>query len=251
MRALYREQIYKHGDYATVSVFPVFENKRRRRGRYQATSDVQQRLNEFNARERLGRQLDANFKPGDGFWTLTYAPAALPETREAAVRSYQAFKRRLARYFKREGLGELKTAAVIHGDVRSTRMHIHIVINADISAEVMSELWGAGYCSVRPLVFGITGCRGIAEYMMNGMSWGRVMTTRNMVDPQPRERTGKISRHEVQEIHDNWDDKRAYAGRWPGYEIAEVKPFYNWYNKHYYLRVYLYKRRDSHGETSM
>lgn len=247
MRALYREQIYEHGDYATVSIYPVFECVRRRRGRYQATGDVQQRLNEFNARERLARQLDANFKEGDGFWTLTYAPAELPETRRDALRSYQAYKRRLARYYKREGLGEMKTAAVIHGDVGGTRLHIHIVVNADISAEAMGELWGAGYVSCRPLVFGITGCRGIAEYMMAGISWGRVMTTRNLIDPKPRERTGKISKREVQEIHENWDDKAAYAGRWPGYKIAEVKPFYNWYNRHYYLRVYLY-REDKHGK---
>ena len=163
------------------------------------------------------------------------------------MRSYQAFKRRLARYFKRAGLGEMKTAAVIHGDVNSKRFHIHIVVNADISAEAMGELWGAGYVSCRPLVFSVTGCRGIAEYMMSGLLWGRVMTTRNLIDPQPRERTGKISKRDVQEIHDNWDDKQAYAGRWPGYKIAEVKPFYNWYNRHYYLRVYLY-REDKNGK---
>jgi len=247
MRALYREQTYIHGDYATVSLYPVYTPIRRRHGRSKPTSDVQQRLNDFNARERLGRQIDANFKPGDGFWTLTFRPEALPGTREDMIRVYQAYKRRMARYFKREGLGEMKTAAVIHGDAgtNAKRLHIHIVVDADIPAGDMEKLWGNGFVSVRPLVFGPLGARGIAEYMMAGMEWGRVMTTRNIIDPEPTERTGRISAAAVQELHDNWDNKQAYQGRWPGYEIADVRPFYNTFNRQYYLRVYLYKpRRD-------
>lgn len=241
MRALYRQQTYMHGEYATVSLFPVFETGRKRGHRYRPTSDVQKRLNDFNARERLARQLDIHMRPGDGFWRLTYTDADLPESRRDAIKGYQAYKRRLARWFKREGLGELKMAAAFHGDVGGKRLHLHVVVNADVPPAVMAALWGCGSVEARPLYRTKTGFRGIAEYMMRGMEWGRVMTTRNLTDAEPVEKTGKISRSTVEAIHDAWDDKEAYEGLMPGYKIADVRPFFNWLNRNYYLRVYLYK----------
>ena len=245
MKALYRDQTYIHGDYATVSLYPVFRTGRRRRARYKPTDEVQQLLNEKNARERLARQLNANFTKGDGFWTLTFAPDKLPQTRAEAIRLYQAWKRRLQRYYARHGLGELKMAAVYHGDAGGKRLHIHAVINADIPAGDMLELWGNGYVAVRPLKFNQFGLYGIAEYMLSGMDWGRAMTTRNLTEPQAVERTGRISKREIQELWENWDSKQAWEGRWPGYKIAKVAPFYNWFNKHFYLRVYLYREANS------
>ena len=246
MRALYREQTVYHGEYATVSVFPVFRTGRKRGGRYRPTSDVQQRLNDFNARERVAWQLDANYKSGDGLWLLSFDNAHLPESRAAWIKAWQAFKRRLARYFAREGLGELKLVAVCHGDIGGGRPHIHVCVNADICPATMDALWGQGYTDVRTLKKGRTGLRGLAEYMLRGMSWGRVLTTRNLETPVPKERTGELTRAAAEKIWETWDDASGYAGLLPGYRIAEVEPFYNWYNKHYYLRIYLY-REDLYG----
>ena len=245
MRAVYREQTYIHGECATVSLYPVFENRRARRGRYLPTSEAQQALNEWNRKERLGRQLDANFRMGEGFWRLSFTDENLPKTRGECMRVYQAFKKRLARYMERAGLGTLRMATVIHGDAGRQddggRLHLHAVVGADISAEVMDRLWGQGLIMVTPLRKSKKGLRGLAKYMLSGMWWGRVMTTRNLVDPLPREKTGVIGKDKVKEIHDNWDDASAYEGLIPGYEIVEVKPFYNWFNHYYYLRVYLHK----------
>ena len=142
-------------------------------------------------------------------------------------------------------------AAVIHGDAgrqdEGGRLHLHCVIGADIPAAVMQELWGQGYVDVKPLRPGKLGLRGLAAYMLKGMWWGRVMTTRNIIDPAPRERTGRISKAAVREIHDNWDDKAAYEGLLPGYEIVDVRPFYNWINHYYYLRVYLHREDANQG----
>lgn len=245
MRAVYREQTYIHGECATVSLYPVFETRRARRGRYLPTSEAQQALNEWNRKERLGRQLDANFRRGEGFWMLTFDDAALPQTRGECIRLYQAFKKRVARYMERAGLGTLRMATVIHGDAgrqdEGGRLHLHAVIGADIPAEVMDVLWGHGYVQVRPLRPGKLGLRGLAAYMLKGMWWGRVMTTRNLIDPLPRERTGRIGKDAVKEIHDNWNDKKAYEGLLPGYEVVDVRPMFNYFNRYYYLRVYLHR----------
>ena len=250
MRMVYRETLYKTGEYATVAVYPVFRQGRKRRSKYQPTSEVQQMLNDHNAKERLMRQLNLHMKPGDGWWRLTYTDEVLPETREEAIRRWQAFKRRVIRFCERNGMGEVKIAAVFHGDVGSgteKRLHVHIVINQEISYMEMLKLWRDGGVEVKPLYESKKGFAGVANYMIKGMSWGRVMTTRNMQDVAPVEKTGRLSRDAVQEIYDNWDDKDAWEGRWPGYKIAQVCPYFNYFNKQYYLRVYLYKE-DKHGK---
>lgn len=253
MRMLYREQVYENGGYATVDVFPVFRKGRSRRAKWQPTSDVQQRLNEENAIQRLARQLNGAMKKGDGWWRLTFTDETLPETRVEALKRWQAFKRRLLRYCKRMGLGEIKMAAVFHGDVGHTegekRLHVHIVINQAIHYTIMAELWRDGSVEVRDLWISKKGFLGVARYMIKGMSWGRVMTTRNMPDVKPRVRTGRISRADVQELYDNWDNAAAYEGRWPGYKIAEICPYFNYFNKHYYLKVYLYKEEIFNAEA--
>jgi len=245
MRALYREQIYKHGDCATVSVYPVFASRRVRRGRYKPTNEVQQILNDENRKDRLTRQLDCYFHAGEGYWTLTFSDERLPQTRRDCLRAWSNFRRRLIRRFSGEGQGELRMAAVIHGDAGGTdeggRFHVHAVIGAEIPASEMALIWGQGFVYVSPLKPGKRGLRGLARYMIKGMRWGRVMTTRNLVDPTPTERTGRLSRADAQAIHDNWDDKTAYKELLPGYEVVDVEPFYNWFNHYYYLRVFLHR----------
>ena len=252
MRAyLYREQVYEHGDYATVSVFPVFPAPRRRKGRYRPTSDTQQALNAFNAAERLGRQLDEHMRDGGVHAVLTYDDAHLPQTRAQAVRDWKNFKRRLERYYARYGLGELKAAAVIHGDAGGARLHIHTVINAVLGKFEIMEIWRNGLVTkADELYFGPYGLRGLAKYMLDGMSWGRVMTTRNLTDVEPWERTGRISAADAGRLLENWDDKSAYEGRLPGYKVAAVKPFYNTFNRHTYVRIYLYKQTRGVGDAA-
>ena len=244
MRMLYREQMHEAGGFATVAIYPVFRKGRSRRRRFQPTSEVQKHLNEEKAKERLARQLNVAMKAGDGWWRLTYTDDTIPETREEALKRYQAFKRRLIRYCEKNGMGEVKMAAVFHGDVNEggdKRLHLHIVINQAIHYTTMAGLWRDGSVEVRDLWISKKGFLGVARYMIKGMSWGRVMTTRNMPDVPPRERTGRISLMDVQSIYENWNDAVAYNGRWAGYNIAEVCPYFNYFNKQFYLKVYLYK----------
>ena len=231
METKYREQTYIAGNYATVSVFPVFRGGRRRCRRFRPTSEVQQRLNEQNAKERVGRQLNATFDRNGSFITLTYADAYLPQTREALVRDYENFVRRLKRRLAARN-EELIYLAVPHGDVGGTRMHVHAVVNVTLSPEELGKIWKRGIVEISPLVFGRTGLLGLANYMVSGMTWGRVMRSAGVVDPAPRERTGRLSAREVNRIGETWDDVRAYEGLYPGYKVAAVKPFWNWFNQY-------------------
>lgn len=245
MRCLYREQRYDFGNYSTVSLYPVFCKGRRRCRKYKATSDVQQVLNDANAKERTARQLAANYTRRGLYLTLTY-DACLPDSREAVIRDFQNFIRRLGRAYDRGGL-ELKYHAWIHGDVSmmaSKRFHIHCVISEDIGLDRITKLWGKGIVEGSRLRFAKNGLQGLARYVINGMTWGRCMHSRNIVDPVPRSRTGKVTQAQADMIGQYWNDAKAYEGIYPGYKIATVKPFYNAFNRFYYLRIYLYKDKE-------
>ena len=240
MRCLYREQRYDFGGYSTVSLYPVFRQGRSRCRKFKPTSDVQQVLNDENAKERTARQLAANYTRKGVALTLTYEDACLPDSREAAIRDFQNFVRRLGRAFDRAGL-ELKYHCFPHGDTVGTRFHFHVVISADIGLDKLTKLWGRGIVECSHLRFSRTGLLGLSRYVIRGMIWGRVMHSRNIVDPVPKTRTGKITQEKAELIGTAWTDARAYEDMYPGYKVALVRPFYNGLNRFFYLRLYLYK----------
>jgi len=237
----YREQQYDHGAYSTVSIYPVFKTGRKRGGRYRPTSDVQRVLNEKNAAERVARQMDANFAEGGSFVTLTYDCSHLPDTRAGMVRDFQNFIKRL----KRMAGADVKYIAVPHGEpgAEGARLNLHLATDADLTPEQWERMWGKGIVEVSPLRFSRRGLRGLAGYFVKGMSWGRVMRSRNIVDPVAKERTGVRSRADVELLAVSWDDPTPYERMYPGYKVAAVEPFYNYFNKYYYIRIYLYKER--------
>lgn len=240
MRCLYQEQRYDYGAYATVSLYPVFSKGRRRCRKFRATQDAQQALNDANARERLARQLTANYTKKGIFVTLTYEDPFLPTSRRDAIRDFQNFARRLGRAFEKAG-EELLYHFVVHGDAGGPRLHFHGVLSADLGLSVLNKLWSRGFVDASPLRFGKTGLMGLAQYMLDGMTWGRVMHTRNVVDPVPRTRTGRVTQMQADMIGSAWDNASYYQGLYPGYKVAAVRPFYNWFNKYFYLRIYLYR----------
>lgn len=252
METKYREQTYYAGNYATVSVFPVFRGGRRRCRRFKPTSEVQQRLNEQNAKERVVRLMNANFDESGAHIVLTYDWKNLPETREGMIRDFSNFVRRLKRYLAKQGV-ELKYIAAPHGEPgcldEDARLNVHAVINVQPSMEALLRIWGRGIVYMSPLYMTReTGLRGLGRYFVKHMTWGRVMHSVGLVDPVPVEHTGRVSITEtnrlgeiVNRIGASWNDAKAYEDLYPGYRVSSVRPIFNWFNKYYYLKIYLYK----------
>ena len=65
MRCLYRERRYYCGDYLEVDIFPVFKKQNGRGKKAKPTSEVQAKLNQHNAEQKLIRILNENFTLDD------------------------------------------------------------------------------------------------------------------------------------------------------------------------------------------
>ena len=103
-----------------------------------------EKIAEYNfleTRKKCGRMINANFKAGDIFLTLTYRERVGIED---ALRLFRNFIGRLKRLRKRKGLDALKYIYVIETGKKG-REHLHMIINdMDVTLKELTELWGLG-----------------------------------------------------------------------------------------------------------
>lgn len=250
MRCLYRERRYFCGDYLEVDVFPVFRKQGGRGKRARPTSEVQARLNEHNAEQKLIRLLNANFTPDDIEIHLTYRQENLPNTPEEAERDAQNFLRRVKRLRKKLGLPELKYVNIPEGGFEGTRYHFHITMNGGIDRSRLEELWGYGYANSKKLQFNENGVEGLARYITKQFRSHkdelpfrkRWTASKNLIIPKPKDRDGKLSRRKVEELATiEANSNEAFERIYEGYHLSECKPFYNEVNGGYYLHIKMYR----------
>ena len=103
-----------------------------------------EKIAEYNfleTRKKCGRMINANFKAGDLFLTLTYREQV---GIEEALRLFRNFIGRLKRLRKRKGMDALKYIYVIETGKKG-REHLHMIINdMDVTLKELTELWGLG-----------------------------------------------------------------------------------------------------------
>ncbi len=145
-----------------------------------------EKIAEYNflqTRKKCGRMINANFREGDLFLTLTYRERV---GMEAALRLCRNFIARLKRLRKKMGLDALKYIYVIETGKKG-REHIHMIINAmDVTLKELTELWGLGRVMVSRLEPG-GDYTGLAFYITkeNYKEYGRRWNgSRNLIKPR-------------------------------------------------------------------
>lgn len=250
MRCLYRERRYFCGDYLEVNIFPVYEKQRGRSKKRKPTSEVQAKLNEHNAEEKLIRLLNANFAGDDLEIHLTYAAGNLPGTDEEARRDVQNFLRRVKRKRKKDGLPEMKYIAVTEGEAGGRRLHHHITMTGGIGRTELEEMWGFGYANARRLQFSECGVEALARYVTKqfrekkgGMLYRkRWNASKNLIQPKPIDRDGKVSAAKMRDIVcEDEDAAPKIEELYPGYGCADAKIMHNEYNGGFYICAKLYR----------
>lgn len=252
MAYTYRERRYYCGDYLEVDMFPVFPVAKSRSKKKNPTSEVQQKLNEHNAEQKLVRLLNANFTSEDIEIHLTYANENLPQTDEEAARDIQNFLRRVKRLRKKNDLPDLKYICVTEGGTEGKRYHFHVTMNGGLDRDELEKLWGFGYANSRRLQFNENGVEGLARYITKQFREKkeggetifrkRWTASKNLVNPPPKDRDGRISAKKVKALAEE-SYGFSFENLYPGYSFASCKPFHNDVNGGYYLVVRLYKDR--------
>lgn len=101
-------------------------------------TESQQKINDLQSWRKLTRMIACNFSraAGDLCVTLTFCHYM---SRADARKQYTRFLRKLRDIRKRRGMDELKY--ILIDEVQSGRQHAHIIINAGVSLEEMTDIW--------------------------------------------------------------------------------------------------------------
>lgn len=133
--------------------------QRKRRGE---TPEDQKKRNEAAKRKELERKLNANFKNGDHFLTLTYAEE--PEQAEAE-KDIARFFRRLRRKYKEGAKRYIYTME--RGKVNG-RIHFHVLLPQEIELPAIISAWeDMGIINDRP-IYTAPFFDKLAEYILKG-----------------------------------------------------------------------------------
>lgn len=238
MRCRIREQIVDAGEYREMKIYPVFSDgkPRPRRKRFRPTNEAQQRLNDWNSQRHLAHLIEANFSAEDLWIHPTFRDDALPADDEDFKRIFRNFVRRLKRAYKAAGL-ELRYIATLEKS-DAGRYHIHMILNKGLTPDALRDLWGLGRLSADPLEFGDYGLKGLADYMTKYRQiTRRYLCSRNLRQPETRERDGVYSQREVRALARNPEDRGQWERLQPGYTFIDCRPFYNDVNGGVYLAV--------------
>lgn len=140
------ERTYRVGDVVEKFVGPVGNNTKPRAGRKRGnTTERQFERNDKAAARKLARLINANFKPGDMFITLTYDTEHLCGRKEAE-KQVRLFFDRVKRMLARDGrelFWILTTSDTDGGSGEPVRIHHHLILPR-LAYEVVCEKWQAG-----------------------------------------------------------------------------------------------------------
>lgn len=244
MRCYNREKMIFHGNYLDVQIYPVFTDskpKGTRRKKAKPTSEIQQLLNEKNSKRHNIYLINENFTKNDLVVHLTYDDISLPDSSEQAERDSKNFIRRIRRALKNKGI-ELKYFAV-YEQAPNGRHHHHIIISGGLTYEELVKMWQYGIAEFSALFFDEYGVTGLTQYITKETKGKKKIShSRNLKQPKERQRDGKLSQKQLRELHNhNCDIKEVCRKLYPGYELADMEPFYNDVNGNYYITFRLYK----------
>ena len=248
MRTVYREKKYTCGEYLDVYIYPVFETGKPgggKREKKKPSTKAQKKLNQRHREEKLVRLLHANFTPEDLEIHLTYK-GEQPGSDEEAARNLRNYIRRIQRLRKKMGLPPLKYIAVTERGKRGGRYHHHITVNGGIDRDTLESMWEYGYANSRRLQFTEDGLAGLGNYIVKSPVGGKAWTaSKNLVDPEPRTRDGRISGSKARELAKSLESGEKFAKferLYPGYLMSAAEAFHNDVNGGCYLVTRFYRK---------
>ena len=209
---------YEAGQVGEKTKYFVLGDRTRRNRRKEESSIKKQEQNEYSAKKRLARLINANFTHGDILLGLDYSDASykklersarkaapdydsLPEEdqlrciREAAAQEMVNYLRRVKRALEKEGRAdELKYIAItsdMDGDTKETvRVHHHLIVPASCE-HIIRMKWGHGGTYCKPLSKQ-EDYLPIAEYLIAQvrvtLNAKKFVSSRNLIRPQPKDR---------------------------------------------------------------
>ncbi|MCM1115690.1 MAG: hypothetical protein NC397_09360 [Clostridium sp.] len=259
--AFIREQKIKSGEIMEINFFPVHESGRRvseRAPKTRPSSEKQKKANKKNAMMHLFRLVHANFDNRDFWCHFTYRPENAPKNRDEAFNDFYNYIKKVRRYRRKHGLGEMIYICVPEEETYKTgkyagktNYHFHFwMTGRGLSRDMAEDMWTPrGQKNNRveadrfmPERFGYEAAVKYVQKAPVGAK--RYYPSKNLKKPEyPKPIDGKTSRLDVERMAKIHTGDRAYwENRYEEYEYVTDKPKYNKYNGYWYTSVIMVKK---------
>lgn len=268
------------GDSLEVEAFPITKvsAEAKREAIHRKSTKAQEKLNLKNARKRIRRLAEHNFKAGDivlhptfnyGFFDRAFAniqeirremeAMGIPMDEDSARKIIKNFIARIRRLIKRRGgdPAEFKYIYVIETtkeprdddfNALPARYHYHMIISSMgiLTSDDLAALWKFGYVKAEPLDFRFNGLEGLCTYITKQRKFTRRWAhSKNLQEPDVKESCRKISRRRAAQIA---ADVQANAREimekvYPGYALEDCEVRYSDFIAGAYIYARMRRRR--------
>lgn len=146
IKSVYCTKTIKAGTQFEVEIYPAYTKKESELYNVKKRNKlIQKNLNDKNARKKVQRLINANFKDGDLYITLTYDDKHLPKSMEEALKNMKNYIRRINYKRKKIGLKQAKYIYVTEFDEnKKIRFHHHLIIDGDLAMDIVESTWKFG-----------------------------------------------------------------------------------------------------------
>ncbi|ESE29888.1 hypothetical protein HMPREF9089_00921 [Eubacterium brachy ATCC 33089] len=238
IKGIYATKTIKAGKSFEVEIYPEFTKKSQQGFKLKKINKTAQKnLNDKNARKRLERLINTNFKNGDYWVTLTYTNENLPTSLEAAQKDMKNYIERINYRRKKKGLNNAKYIYVTEFSEKG-RCHHHLIMDCDLDMKIIESVWKKGRRNnVRRIAEDEQGITGLAYYLTKDpQGRKRWKSSQGLKRPIERKSYSVISKRKIQNMIKNQDSiefelEKIYKGK--KFMSAEVK--YNKYNCKFYI----------------
>jgi hypothetical protein len=264
VKCLQKTKTTKSGEMIEIEAFPSFLNRKdySRVKKFNPSTKEQQNLNEKNARKKVIRKINANFKKGDLWGTFGWDNERQPPTEAAAYKEAANFIDRVNYGRKRDKLPNMKymyTIEAVEGNPAKgeppVKYHMHIVMDGFYDRDNIELLWNGGeYPQTRRLqIKDFGGLTGLATYIAknpDGKKRWRQSRGLKKWSKKPSESYSRFSKAKIKKIvemaRNSESMKVLFEREYPGYAYSEQYPCEIKRNDKiggYYLYCRMYRKR--------
>lgn len=146
IKSVYCTKTIKSGNQFEVEIYPEYTKKESELYNIKKRKkQTQKNLNDKNARKKVQRLINTNFKDGDLYVTLTYDNKHLPKTMEEALKNMKNYIRRINYKRKKKGLTPARYIYVTEFDKnKKIRFHHHLIIDGELEMDTVEKMWNCG-----------------------------------------------------------------------------------------------------------
>ncbi|MGL5087093.1 MAG: rolling circle replication-associated protein [Clostridium sp.] len=253
---LYRQKIWKQRktknvrvkesmEFIDIRISPITKEQKnmKRKDKKKESAPKQKKLNTKRSKEWHLRIIHCNFDNSDFVIHATFGNKERPITKEEVEKEFKNYILRINRYRKKLKLENAKYIAVIEGgDGTKKNVHFHIIIDGDLSREILEELWKEkGYINVDRLQMSEEGLIRLVNYMAKGLEdeeeiektkqFKGVRTWRsskgNLDRPDISVNDNAFSGRKVMNMVAKHPSKEDFEKMYPGYILTDYTIVYN------------------------